>query len=190
MTDLGWAVDELCRITEGRNGTHQACRGNISFMGSTMSNHLHSDKQSCARGTDLREEARRQSQRALRRRHGTSGFHHLNEVSRGADHKSWQLCRQVAHTLDGVLAECGDGALQSLRVMSVVPSPDASRLLVTLTPLEIHPGKPFDAVQILRHLRHATGYLRREVAAAVTRRRTPLLVYQLAEPSSLQEGSR
>ena len=45
-----------------------------------------------------------------------------------ADRKAWQLCRQVAVTLDEVLAECGDGVLRGLHVVSVTPFPDASAL--------------------------------------------------------------
>ena len=60
---------------------------------------------------------------------------------RPTDRKAWQLCRQVAVTLDEVLAECGDGVLRGLHVVSVAPFPDASRLLVTLTSIDDRPGE-------------------------------------------------
>jgi ribosome-binding factor A len=47
--------------------------------------------------------------------------------------KAQQLCRQVAETLAFVLSgETPDEVIGSLQVLSVVPAPDASRLLVTL----------------------------------------------------------
>ena len=54
----------------------------------------------------------------------------------GSRRKVCQLCRQVAETLDEVLADCGDGVLRGLRVATVVPYPNASRLLVTVAPVD------------------------------------------------------
>jgi ribosome-binding factor A len=108
--------------------------------------------------------------------------------SRGCatDRKAWQLCRQVAVTLDEVLAECGDGVLRGLRVVGVAPFPDASRLMVTLTSIDDRPGCTIGAGMVLEHLDRATGHLRCEVAAAVTRKRAPVLVYQLVEPKAVE----
>src|SRR5687768_8096095 len=73
--------------------------------------------------------------------------------------KARQLCRQVAETLDQVLAgEMGDASLHSLRVASVAPAPDASRLLVTLR-AEL-PAEAFDAVDLARRLDEVRGWLR------------------------------
>ncbi len=105
---------------------------------------------------------------------------------RPTGHKAWQLCRQVAVTLDEVLAECGDGVLRGLRVVSVVPFPDASRLLVTLTSIDDRPGGVIGAGSVLEHIEHAAGHLRCEVASAVTRKRAPVLVYQLVEPRTVE----
>src|SRR6185312_10015019 len=97
------------------------------------------------------------------------------------DRKAAQLCRQVAVTLDEVLAECRDDVLRDLHVVDVAPFPDASRLLVTVSAVDAGaPGSP-DPEAVLEHLRHAGGHLRREVAAAVTRRHAPLLVYCLQD---------
>lgn len=103
----------------------------------------------------------------------------------GADRKVWQLCRQVAVTLDEVLAECGDSVLRDLHVVSVTPFPDASRLLVTLTSIDDRPGGVIGAGSVLNHLEHATGHLRCEIASAVTRKRAAVLVYQLVEPKAV-----
>jgi ribosome-binding factor A len=108
---------------------------------------------------------------------------------RPTDRKAWQLCRQVAVTLDEVLAECGDGMLRGLRVVSVAPFPDASRLLVTLTSIDDRPGGMIGAGSVLDHLERATGHLRCEIAAAVTRKRAPVLVYQLVEPRAVEIDS-
>jgi ribosome-binding factor A len=132
---------------------------------------------------EFREEDRQASRRLSRHARKAHGARRLGPSGSAGDRKALQLCRQVAQTLDAVLAECGDAVLHGLTVTSVAPFPDASRLLVTLTPFEARPGKSVDARSILDHVKHAAGHLRREVATAVTRRRAPLLVYQLAEPS-------
>jgi hypothetical protein len=80
--------------------------------------------------------------------------------------------------LDEILADCGDDVLQNLRVQSVTPCPDASRLLVTVSSLDDEPGRTLAATTVLDHLAHAAGHLRREVASVVTRRRAPVLAYQ------------
>ena len=93
--------------------------------------------------------------------------------------KARQLSRQVAETLDAVLAgDTRDALLRGLRVVSVVPAPDATRLLVTVEPLM--PIDPVDKAELRVRLERATGWLRTEVAAAVTRRRAPLLTFHLA----------
>jgi ribosome-binding factor A len=97
---------------------------------------------------------------------------------RKPDRKTRQLCSQVADTLGDVLAgQGGDDVLRSLYVVSVVPAPDASRLLVTVGAL---PGEGPDPVQVIEHLGRASARLRCEVAGAITRRRAPTLVYRFA----------
>ena len=98
------------------------------------------------------------------------------------DRKACQLCRQVAETLDEVLADCGDGVLRGLRVASVTPFPNGSRLLVTLAPID---GRlaPQSSEVVMEHLNTASGHLRYQTAAALTRRRVPLLLYRLADPA-------
>jgi ribosome-binding factor A len=104
---------------------------------------------------------------------------------RPVDRKASQLCRQVALTLDEVLPDCGDGVLQALRVVEVAPFPDASRLLVTVASVDGKTEREYGLETVLEHLRHASGHLRCEVAAAVTRKRAPLLVYHLANPPGM-----
>ncbi len=94
------------------------------------------------------------------------------------DRKSKQLCRQVAETLEQVfLGELGDDALRELCVASVVPAPDSSRLLVTLyTHCE---PENFDRGLVEERLNACKGYLRCEVASSITRRKTPVLVFNV-----------
>ena len=89
--------------------------------------------------------------------------------------KALQLCAQVARTLAGVLAECSDDVLRDLTVQSVVPAPNASRLLVTVAA-----GAAVESERLAEHLHRARGMLRGEVAAVINRRRMPDLVFCVA----------
>jgi ribosome-binding factor A len=92
--------------------------------------------------------------------------------------KARQLGRQVAETLDLVFAgDSRDAVLSGLRVVSVTPAPDASRLVVTVA--SVLPADRLDPAEILARLGRASGWLRTEVAAAVTRRRAPALSFQV-----------
>src|SRR5262245_30193172 len=129
-------------------------------------------------GLDPRLASRRPG-RGGRTRHSGGPAFGPGSTPHAPDRKAVQLCRQVAVTLDEVLAECGDDVLRGLRVVDVTPFPDASRLLVSVSPVDPHaPGTPGPEA-VLQHLQHAGGHLRCEVAAAVTRKRAPLLVYCL-----------
>src|SRR4029077_7203628 len=103
---------------------------------------------------DPHRRAPRRSRSASSRRSGVA--------ERGIDRKAHQLCRQVAVTLDEVLAECGDPALQGLHVVNVVPYPDASRLLATVTTVDGRP-KAIAPTDVLKHLERANGHLRYEI---------------------------
>lgn len=103
--------------------------------------------------------------------------------------KAQQLCRQVAETLQQALGELGDALLQALSVVNVVPAPDASRLLVTVE--YDGPIEPWSGEVVAQRLAACQGRLRTEVAAAITRRKTPALVFavQVARrPSASERG--
>jgi ribosome-binding factor A len=111
-------------------------------------------------GTDPRDESRGgRSRRKVRR-------------------KARQLGRQVAETLEAVLAGERDDVLRGLRVVSVAPVPGGPRLLVTVAARPS--SEPVGPEVVLERLAIASGRLRCEVAAAITRRRAPVLVYRLA----------
>jgi ribosome-binding factor A len=93
--------------------------------------------------------------------------------------KTRQLCGQVAEALAASLAgACNDDVLRDLQVVGVEPAPDASRLLVTVR--VDPPSATVGPVQVLEHLDRANGRLRCEVAAAITRKRAPVLAFRVA----------
>src|SRR4051812_33369613 len=76
---------------------------------------------------------------------------------RKPDRKARQLCSQVADTLGDVLAgQGGDDVLRSLHVVSVVPAPDVSRLLVTVSAFPGE-GEGLDPVLVIEHLDRASA---------------------------------
>ncbi|REJ68220.1 MAG: ribosome-binding factor A [Planctomycetota bacterium] len=100
--------------------------------------------------------------------------------------KAIQLCNQVAETLGLVLAgDFDDELLHNLQVVSVVPAPDASQLAVALR-ADIPRGQ-VHAQKVLDRLAMVAGRLRCEVAAAITRKRAPKLVFHLIGPEGGEE---
>lgn len=88
--------------------------------------------------------------------------------------KAQRLCRQVEEVLALALAGCGDAALLGVRVRGVAPAPTPGRLLVLIEAPDTEP------IEALRALGRAQGLLRREIAAAIRRKRTPELVFRWA----------
>src|SRR5262249_3361176 len=91
--------------------------------------------------------------------------------------KALQLSAQVAETLDQLFGESGDSALQSLQVTEVVPSSDAVQLLVLVTPA--FASQDFNADDAAAALARASGWLRSEVAASITPKPAPQLVFRV-----------
>jgi ribosome-binding factor A len=95
-----------------------------------------------------------------------------------------QLCTQVQRTVEQViLGDLDDDVLRNLYVVSVMPAPDDSRLLVTVGPFDSN--VEIDPVQVMEHLGAASAHIRTEVAAAITRKKAPTLVYQVAQPGPI-----
>lgn len=108
-------------------------------------------------------------------------FFKAGRGSRKPDHKTKQLCRQTAETLDQVLAgESADPRLACLRVVAVQPAPDSSRLLVTV--LADCLREDFDREESTARLQASAGRFRAALAAAITRRKTPTLAFLLLGP--------
>jgi ribosome-binding factor A len=92
--------------------------------------------------------------------------------------KTLQLCNQIFETLEQVLAEQEDEVLQGLHVVSVVPAPDESNVLVTVSP-----GAgvtPLEIASLQERLDYSSKELRMEVASAITRRKVPGITWRVA----------
>jgi ribosome-binding factor A len=111
-------------------------------------------------------------------------FFKKENPARGQGRKTQQLCQQVSQTLQQVLGEAADVRLQALLVTEVAPAPDASQLLVLLTPLA---GGEIDFAEIDAALASAGGWLRSEVAAAIHRKRAPSLVFRVLPAAGAAE---
>lgn len=106
------------------------------------------------------------------------GPRHINH------NKALQLCRQVQRRLDLALAELDDPLLQGLWVLSVVQEPGGRALLVEVVVPDLAAVAP-----TLARLEAARGHLRNEVAAAIHRKRTPLLQFAVvAETTAMHPG--
>jgi len=91
--------------------------------------------------------------------------------------KTRQLCSQIAQALSMILAsEFDDELLLGLTVLAVEPAPNESQFLVIL---QSDQAEPPVREEILRRLSQATGFLRSEIAAAITRKRAPQLLFRL-----------
>lgn len=101
-------------------------------------------------------------------------------------HKAQQLCKQVAETLALVLAgEFADDRLHNLQIATVEPAPDTSQLSVTCRTETVCTRAESEA--ILTQLNMVGGQLRSAVAAAITRKRTPKLIFRLVSASEAEE---
>lgn len=103
------------------------------------------------------------------------------------DRKTLQLCSQVADALNYVLSgELDDDVLRNYYVERVEPAPSASRLLVSVSPLDRDDNTPME--RVLKRLQEAAPTLRREVAASINRRKTPELSFIVVQPQEPGPG--
>lgn len=101
------------------------------------------------------------------------------------DRKTRQLCQQVGRTLSLVLSgEFSDEVLQSLMVESVVPAPNASQLLVTVSMASGLEDAP-DSTVVAQRLELVAGRLRSEVARSISRKRAPGLKFRVVAPPTM-----
>jgi ribosome-binding factor A len=118
---------------------------------------------------------RRGSARGLDEMGNSSSFFDASGRNKRAAQKTAQLCRQVFRAVSLALGECGDEALRELTVVDVLPAPDASRLMVRVAVSAS--ADPLAPHEVLARLAEAGGFLRRAVAAAITRKRAPELMF-------------
>lgn len=96
------------------------------------------------------------------------------EGAKAAGRKAKQLCGQAAEALHAAVGDCADPAVQALTVLLVTPAPHTGRLRVTLAaPPDV------DRAAAEAALARAAGRLRAAVAAAISRRYAPELVFEL-----------
>jgi ribosome-binding factor A len=99
------------------------------------------------------------------------------------DRKTLQLCSQVARELQFILmGECDDDLLRELQVESVLPAPNSSRLLVSVSSAAI--DDPAEMAEMLHRLHQQMGFLRSEVAMSINRRKAPELMFRVVKPGA------
>lgn len=109
-----------------------------------------------------------------RREFFKSGKSHSDKKCR----KAARLCSQVSETLGLVLAgEFDDELIHNLQVVSVESASDGAQLLVTVR--ADLPENALDQEQLAQRLARVEGRLRCEIAAAITRKRVPRLVFYI-----------
>jgi ribosome-binding factor A len=115
-------------------------------------------------------------------------FFRQGKPRQNKDRKTLQLCSQVRDALNYALGEdSGDELLAMFQVADVCPAPDAAQLLVVVFPA-VQLAVPLDPADVLARLVAASGRLRAGVAAAITRKRAPKLLFQVVAVPSGEEG--
>jgi ribosome-binding factor A len=99
----------------------------------------------------------------------------------GLSRKDLQLCKQVLRALTTAAGTHPNPRLHDLEFVAVEPAPDASRLRCFVA---ARAGLPATRAEVLRLLQAARGHLTAEVAAAITRKRCPTLLFELAPPGA------
>ena len=95
--------------------------------------------------------------------------------TRKPDRKLDQLCKQVAQDLQLSLSALPKaGEMVGVTVQAVVPAPNAGRLRVVLAVPD-----PQRHTEVAAIVQRSAGRLRAEVAAAISRRRAPELVFEI-----------
>lgn len=105
----------------------------------------------------------------------------MNQERGHRGHKDLQVCRQVFDALSYALAEFDDPVIGDLVLVSVTPAPSAARVQVNLVPARA--GVDRDAA--VARLAAVAAELRTEVAAELTRRRVPELVFHVGYPDAV-----
>lgn len=110
---------------------------------------------------------------------GLNPRHEKHAEPRAIGHRELRLCDQIRRAIeDALFAEVGDAVLRSLLVEQVSPHPGMTRLLVVVRAPGTSPAHSLDEMRT--RLARATGFIRAAVARAITRKRTPALVFHVA----------
>jgi ribosome-binding factor A len=97
-----------------------------------------------------------------------------HDTNRPRERKTRMLCAQVADCLQLALDGIGDDDLQDVWLHGVEPFPDAGTLRVTVIAADAVRADLANAA-----LARAAGFLRSEIAAAISRKRVPQLVFRV-----------
>jgi len=92
------------------------------------------------------------------------------------DRKAMQLSAQVRRALHGVIPLPGSTFFEGLVVEAVEPDPDATRLRVVIS---VPPSCAHPIPSLKRRLTDMAGFMRSEVASQISRKRVPLLTFEL-----------
>ncbi|MDC3959858.1 ribosome-binding factor A [Polyangium jinanense] len=98
---------------------------------------------------------------------------------RKVERKERQLCRQVQEAVSEALAGLEDDVLLEVWVADVEPAPDAGRLAVL-----VQAPRGTSPEEVAARLEKVAGYLRAEVASAITRKRVPTLIFRVLPPET------
>ncbi len=102
---------------------------------------------------------------------------HRRSRARVAFKKRAQLCAQVEREVVFALADCVGEGLPDVIVHSVDPNPDGAHLRVTVYPAAGARGEGADLIELARRLEALAPRMRAEIAAAIHRKRAPLLSF-------------
>jgi ribosome-binding factor A len=91
---------------------------------------------------------------------------------RSNDRKLGQLCREAERTLSMALAAVDDPLISSVSIVGVEPAPDAAHLAIAVVTTS-------DPDAVIEKLRLIAGYLRAELAATISRKKPPMLWFQI-----------
>jgi ribosome-binding factor A len=106
--------------------------------------------------------------------------HSQPRPGRKLNRKDFQLAKPVFRAIDAALrGELTDPVLQDLEVVSVQPAPDAMHFIVVVRLTMLGGNTPVACV--IERLERARRFLRCQVAAAITRKRTPELSFEVIE---------
>jgi hypothetical protein len=87
-----------------------------------------------------------------------------------------QLCAQVRRALYGVIPLPGSSFFEGLVLEAVEPDPDATRLRVVIS---VPPSCPQPITLLRQRLTDMSGFIRSEVASQISRKRVPLLTFEM-----------
>lgn len=94
----------------------------------------------------------------------------------GPSRKDMQLCKQVMLTLRAALSgEASSALLRELEIEAVEPAPDATRVRVVVRASEVVDRVGVE--RVLAELGAARGFLRVQIAGAISRKRVPQLMF-------------